>query len=195
VNVTLTGQEKEIAAQNTAVSVPVAVKLAVDQTLTSVPHVQDKPRVVANLLALTVLALMAGPDVVVINGLENAINSVLDASAQQSGTVSNVLQTPQCPRATENVSVLITGAVTAVSLSYMTAIHLVVLTKPTRPAVSWTDKLVLMSVPVVMTDIISVMSTMDSVTLVTTTVQPVLHQMDPLTVHPAMMDSTCPLMT
>ena len=194
-NATLTGQEKEIAAQNTVVSVPVAVKLAVDQTQTSVPHAQEKPRVVAPLQALTVLALMAGPDVVVINGLENATNSVLDASAQQSGTVSNVLQTPPCPSKTENVSVLITGAVTAVSLSYMTVIRLVVLTKLVKPAVSLTDKLVLMSVPAVLLDIISVMPTVDSVTLVTTTVKLVLLQMDPLTVNPAMMASTSPLMT
>ena len=135
-NATLTGPEKEIAAQNTVVNVPVAVKLALDQILTSVPHAQDKKRVVPNLLAQTALALMAGPDAVVINGLENATNSVLDASAQLSGIVSNVLQTPQCPRATENVSVFLAGAVTAVSLSYMTAIHLVVITKSAKHAVS-----------------------------------------------------------
>ena len=51
-----------------------------------------------------------------------------------------------------------------------------------------------MSVPVVMMDIISVLSTVDSVTHATTTVEPVLLHKDPLTVYPAMMDSTSLLM-
>jgi hypothetical protein len=163
VNAMMTGEEMMIAASNIAVNVLADVKPVVDQTLTNVPHVQITPP--GTQTPTPVLAMKAGPDVVVINGQAPVTNSVLDASAQQSGIVLSAHQTPLCQRAMDDVSVYQDGQVTAVSIRYTTVIHHVLVTN----AVSRTDKLVLMSVPAVTTDITLVISQADTVTHVTTT--------------------------
>lgn len=164
VNAMMTGEEMMIAASNIVVNVHVDVKPVVDQTLTNVPHVQITPP--GTQTQTHVLVMKAGPDVVVINGQVPVTNSVLDASAPQSGIVLNAHQTPLCQRATDDVSVYQDGQVTAVSIRYTNVIHHVVL----AIAVSQMDKLVLMSVPAVMTDSTSVIHQTDTVTHVTTTV-------------------------
>jgi hypothetical protein len=164
VNAMMTGEEMMIAASNIAVNVLADVKPVVDQTPTNVPHVQITPPG-KQYTPTVVLAMKAGPDVAVINGQEPVTNSVLDASAQQSGIVLSAHQTPLCQRAMDDVSVYQDGQVTAVSIRYTTVIHHVLVTN----AVSRTDKLVLMSVPAVMTDITLVISQADTVTHVTTT--------------------------
>lgn len=163
VNAMMTGEEMMIAASNIAVNVLADVKPVVDQTLTNVPHVQITPP--GTQTTTPVFAMLAGPDVVVINGQAPVTNSVLDASAQQSGIVLSAHQTPLCQRAMDDVSVYQDGQVTAVSIRYTTVIHHVLVTN----AVSRTDKLVLMSVPAVTKDTISVISQADTVTHVTTT--------------------------
>ena len=178
-----------IVVKNTVENVLVDVKPVLDLTQASVFHAQVQKKAAAHLiLTVAVVAQKAGPDVVVINGQELAINSVSDALAQQNGTVSNALQTLLCLRAMADVSVYQAGPETAVSTKYTPAIHLALVTN----AVLRMDKLVLMNVPAVTTDTTSAIPQADTVTHVRTTVRHAHPTLTPvsLNVHPVMMDST-----